>query len=381
MMPEKGADETVSVLRALVGFDTTSHRSNLALMQWVADRLDSAGARVRLSYDDTGEKANLLASFGPEQDGGVLLSGHVDVVPVDGQVWSSDPFTLTEYDGRFFGRGAADMKGFVAACVAAASKWNNAVLKRPIHLAFTYDEEIGCFGAQRLTAELMRIIAPPALAIIGEPTLMRIGDRHRGFSGRRTEFRGQAAHSSDPSQGVSAIAPAAEFIRFLLAPDGARGDRAPNVTVNVGQVQGGEAINIVPGQCAVTWEFRTASAGEAAEIEGRVERFLVDAASAGVSVKTREIMSIPPLAPGEAADRGLSLIRSFGGEGPPLALPFGTEAGYFQAIGIPSVVCGPGSIEQAHRPDEWIATSELAKADRFMTAVGEWARSPYGPSL
>ena len=225
---------TVSLLEELVGFDTTSSRSNLALIARVADRLDSLGARIRLSYDDDRAKANLLASFGPRAPGGVVLSGHTDVVPVADQDWTSDPFRLAERDGKLHGRGAVDMKGFVAACLAAVPGWQAQRLRRPIHLALSYDEEVGCLGVPLLIADMLAHCPHPALAIIGEPTQMRIGLSHRGFYGYRSVFHGRAAHSSDPRLGVSAIEPAAAFVAALAGLGGGEG----GITVNIGKIAG-----------------------------------------------------------------------------------------------------------------------------------------------
>lgn len=366
------AMDSVDTLRRLVGFDTTSRNSNLELIHWAAEVLETAGARIRLSHDDGGGKANLLASLGPDREGGIVLSGHTDVVPVDGQAWSSDPFVLTERDGRLHGRGTADMKGFIAAALAAARGWTAEPLRRPIHLALSYDEEVGCLGVPRLLADLARHVARPALAVIGEPTGMRIGDRHRGFHGYQTVFHGQAAHSSDPAQGRDAIGPAAAFVQFLLSDDFRGTEAGDPATVNVGRIDGGTAINIVPCRCAVTWEFRTASHPAAGLLSLRAARFLADRAPRDIGVETQTVAVVPALSP-EPEEAALRLVRAFGGEMPTVALPFGTEAGLFQQAGIPALVCGPGAIAQAHQPDEWIARSELAKADRFMAAVGRWA--------
>jgi acetylornithine deacetylase len=363
---------TIPILRRLIGFDTTSRQSNLDLVDWIVSYLKPYRARVRLSYDDARAKANVLASFGPNVAGGVVLSGHLDVVPVDDQVWSSDPFALTERDGRLYGRGAADMKGFVAACLAAVPRFAETDLARPIHLAFSYDEEVGCFGVPRLVSDLVAHERTPAFAIIGEPTGMRISDRHRGFFGFKTTFEGRAAHSSDPKAGASAIYPASAFVAFLntIGQDGNEGSEA--TTFNVGRIEGGSAINIVPSACQVLWEFRPSAGLDISGLQTTIDTFLARSTPCGVRHKTDLLARVPPLSPDTKAT-ALKAAESLGGQVPPLAIPFGTEAGFFQEVGIPAVVCGPGSIEQAHQPDEWIAAEQLTRADCFLACVAEWA--------
>jgi acetylornithine deacetylase len=364
--------DAITILRTLIGFDTTSRNSNLALTDWVADYLDGLGARLRLSFNDDRSKANVLASFGPDRDGGVVLSGHTDVVPVDGQPWSFDPFTLTERDGRLHGRGTADMKGFVACCLAAAPAFAAAPLQRPIHLALSYDEEIGCFGVPQLIADLLGHGARPAFAIIGEPTGMAVGDRHRGFFGHRTTFHGSAAHSSNPAAGVSAIYPAAALVGLLRTMAHTAGEGTSNVTFNVGCIHGGSAINIVPSACEVHWEFRPAETTDVAGLTAAIDTFLSHAIPPGVRVDHETTIRIPQLNSSDNQS-AVGLAHELGGALPTIAMPFGTEAGYFQDSGIPAVVCGPGSIAQAHQPDEWIAVDQLDAAGRFLDRLASWA--------
>jgi acetylornithine deacetylase len=362
------AMDTVEILRRLVGFDTTSHRSNRELTAWSADYLESHGARIRVTPNAAGDKENVLASFGPDGDGGIVLSGHTDVVPAEKTGWSADPFTLAERDDRLVGRGTADMKGFIAACLAAAPAWRRAALTKPIHVALSFDEEITCLGVPLLIDDMLRHVGRPALAVIGEPTEMRIGDRHRGFCGFCTTFKGRAAHSSDPSLGRNAIAPAAALTTFLLQP----GIAPPESTISVNLINGGTATNIVPEQCRVMWECRPTRADDGQAMLRKARAFLAEAVPPDMSVSHEQIISVVPLdasANGDAAPA----IAALGGIMPPVTLHFGTEAGIFQQAGIPSVVCGPGSIAQAHQVDEWIARSELVKADQFMANVGRWA--------
>ena len=361
--------DTIEILRRLVAFDTTSHRSNLDLVGWSANYLESAGARIRLTSDAAGEKANILATIGPDEPGGIVLSGHTDVVPVDDQDWASDPFSLASRDGRLHGRGAVDMKGFVAACLAAVPSWQGRELRRPIHLALSFDEEIGCLGVPLLIADMLAHEPLPALAIIGEPTQMRIGLNHRGFYGYRSVFQGRAAHSSDPRLGASAIEPAAALVA-MLANLGARGEGS-GITVNIGRIAGGSAINIVPERCEVVWEFRPPNEAAVGAVLAEVQDF-VARLPPGVNVETTALARVLPLDCAEGSPAAAA-VRAFGGLWPQIAMPFGTEAGFFQQAGIPSVVCGPGSIAQAHQPDEWVAAVELNAADRFLARVGRWA--------
>jgi acetylornithine deacetylase len=364
--------DTIAILERLVGFDTTSHRSNLNLVDWAISYLEQLGARLRVSHDDSGSKANILASFGPNCAGGIVLSGHTDVVPAEGQAWSSDPFRLVERGARLYGRGAADMKGFVAACLSAASGFASANLRRPIHLALSYDEEIGCLGVPRLIADLLAHERMPALAIIGEPTGMCLGDRHRGFLGFRTRFTGCAAHSSDPSAGASAIYPASAFVTFLQALGDRDGSGADRTTFNVGRIDGGSAINIVPYVCEVLWEFRPAPEADTSVLRTTVETYLARATPTGILQETEILTQVPPLSPAPG-NLAVQVARELGGADPTFAMPFGTEAGFFQAAGIPSVVCGPGFIAQAHQPDEWISREQLGLADVFLARLASWA--------
>lgn len=362
---------TVEILRALVAFDTTSQRSNLDLIEWVADYLAAHGADAHLVRSDDGCKANLLARIGPDAAGGMVLSGHSDVVPVAGQSWRSEPFALVEREGRFHGRGAADMKGFIAACLSAVPAWQRGRLQRPIHLAFSYDEEIGCLGVPRLVDCLKARVQSPALAIVGEPTGMRIGVRHRGFFGHRALFSGLAAHSSDPSLGASAIEPAAHLVTRLARLRRNLDRQGQVATLNVGRIDGGSAINIVPGCCEVLWEFRPEDEAAAERVRAAVRRILA-ALPAGVKVEAEQVAGVPALS-ARGSEPAVAIARALGALWPEAELPFGTEAGFFQQAGIPTVVCGPGFIAQAHQPDEWIAADQLRAADGFMASVGAWA--------
>ncbi|MBS0428431.1 MAG: acetylornithine deacetylase, partial [Proteobacteria bacterium] len=344
-------------------------RSNLGLIHWVADFLESHGVQPQLLPSDDGRKANLLARIGPDAVGGMVLSGHSDVVPVAGQAWRSDPFVLAEGEGRLHGRGAVDMKGFIAACLSAVPGWQRQPLRRPIHLAVSYDEEVGCLGVPKLVERLKG--QAPALAIIGEPTQMRIGVQHRGFFGHRALFTGLAAHSSDPSLGACAVEPAAHLVTRLAGLRRRFASEGSPATLNVGRIDGGTAINIVPGRCEVLWEYRPPD-----EATARLVRDLVcDALAglpAGVTVEAQQVAAVPALS-AHGNDAAVAAARALGALWPEADLAFGTEAGFFQEAGIPAVVCGPGAIAQAHQPDEWIAVAQLEAADCFMRAAGDWA--------
>jgi acetylornithine deacetylase len=364
--------EAISVLGALIGFDTTSRNSNLNLVDWVVDYLTRHGARIRVTHDEAGSKANVLASFGPADVSGVVLSGHTDVVPVDAQVWSSDPFTLSERDGKLYGRGTADMKGFDACAIALAPALSGRKLKRPIHIALSYDEEIGCFGVPGLIEDMLEHEAKPELAIIGEPTGMRISDRHRGYYGFRSTFTGKAAHSSDPTAGASAIYPASALVAMLrsMSEGGDRHDG--HTTFNVGRIDGGSAMNIVPVTCDVVWEFRPAPDEDVAALRQAIEAFIARMTPPNVRHATEVVAYVPPL-PSDGIEDAVKTVESFGGQGPATMMQYGTEAGFFRAAGIPSLVCGPGSIEQAHQPDEWIAVDQIKIAGQFLERLGRWA--------
>jgi acetylornithine deacetylase len=363
---------SVSILQQLVSFDTTSRNSNLALIEWAADYLSSRGARVQFVHNATGDKANLLASIGPDREGGVVLSGHTDVVPVDGQAWSSDPFKLVERKGLLYGRGSSDMKGFIACSLAAAEHFKTMKLLRPLYFAFSYDEEVGCFGAHSLVDRIVESLPRPAFAIIGEPTDMKIGVAHNGVTGSHTSFLGVAAHASDPSRGVNAIDAAADFVRYLREVAQMPQIAQNGCTVNVGRIAGGAATNIVAERCTVHWEYRADKKQDAALIKKMTSEYLDGNTFADLDVANEIEMDVPQFHSG-IGDEAMRILTDCGAKLPVTTLPFGSEAGIFERSRIPSVVCGPGSIDQAHRVDEWIAATALDEADRFLSKVGEWA--------
>ena len=387
------ADTTLEILARLIGFDTTSHLSNLDLIEFVEDYLARHGVTSRRIPSDDGNKTNLLATIGPDVAGGVMLSGHTDVVPVAGQDWSSDPFLLDTRDvegqTRHFGRGTADMKGFIAAVLARVPELASAGLKTPIHIGLTYDEEVGCKGVGRMIDQLGTEVPMPAVAIVGEPTSMQIVTGHKGIRGFEAVFTGVAAHSSAPHLGVNAIAYAADFVKFLTGlaaeiKDSANPDSPfdpPWTTFNVGTIQGGEALNIIAERCTVKWEFRPLPETNADAIVGRAQDVIdneihpaMQAADPRAGATLRALEAVPPMRPDpdSPAER---LVRHLTGANTTHTVAYVAEASQYQAHGIPTVLCGPGDIAQAHQADEWIAQSELDACERFLDNLQAWAVS------
>nr|WP_295468189.1 acetylornithine deacetylase [Mesorhizobium sp.] len=365
---------TQEILGKLVAFPTVSSDSNLELIAYAADLLSDAGATLSLSRDETGTKANLFATIGPPGDGGIVLSGHTDVVPADPAEWTSNPFVLVERGGRLYGRGTCDMKGFIAAALAMAPRFAAAGLTRPLHFALTYDEEIGCFGARALVDELARAGVRPAVAIVGEPTMMGVIEGHKGCFEYTTEFTGLEGHGSQPDKGVNAVEYATRYVMRLLdlgeglkarAPAGSRFD-PPWTTVQVGRLSGGTARNVIAGACAVEWEMRPVSQVDAAYVKNGLADYVdtvllpamraVAPQSGIVTHVIGEVEGLQVVGESEARD----IVCELTGCDHADVVPFGTEAGLFQSAGISSVICGPGSIAQAHKPDEFIAIDQLA---------------------
>ena len=381
-----GLETIRPILETLVRFDTVSAKSNLALAHWVRDFLEGHGVASTLVPNEEGTKANLYATLGPNRAGGVVLSGHTDVVPVEGQKWSSAPFEVTPRGGRLYGRGTADMKGFIAAALAAVPEFLAAGLKTPIHLAFSYDEEAGCIGIPHLLERLARDLPKPSAAIIGEPTMMQVVTGHKGLAAWRTVFTGVEAHSSRIEEAVSAIFAASDFIAYLrgLAEEFRRGAKdsafePPFTTINVGKIQGGQAMNIVAGQCAIDWEFRPLPSTDAKAIIARIRRFVDDELRPALKARHKaadvELILLadgPGLAP-EPNSIAEALARKLTGANRSGTVAYGTEAGHFQRTGISAVVCGPGDIEQAHKPDEFVALDQLAQCAAFLAKLKDWA--------
>jgi acetylornithine deacetylase len=366
------------MLAHLVAFDTTSRDGNIPLIDFVEDYLESWGI-PSLKVDYEPGKTNLYATIGPEGPGGIVLSGHTDVVPVDGQDWSSDPFTLDERQGRLYGRGTCDMKGFIAVALALVPDFKETGLSIPIHLALSCDEEVGCKGVRPLVAHMKAHLPHPRAVIVGEPTLMKVVNAHKSAVTFTTEVLGHEAHSSCTHQGVNAILVAGELLSEIgrIAQDmRERGDPTqrfdpPYTTVHVGLIEGGTAKNIIPRRCTFMWETRTLPGQDSAEVRDRIRAFAatlepaMKAVAADAGISTDETNVVPGLRPEDdspAEHLALHLAEANGTH----AVSYATEAGLFQEIGIPAIVCGPGSIEQAHKPDEYVEIAELERCEAFM---------------
>ncbi len=382
-MADTCLDKTVGFLADLVRFPTVSSDSNLDMIEYLGGHLEDAGARVEIFRDATGAKANVFATVGPDLDGGIVLSGHTDVVPVADQDWTSDPFRMSEREGCLFGRGTCDMKGFIAATLAVAPLLKGNAGKRPIHFAFTHDEETGCIGARHLIRELRRRDLKPAIAIIGEPTEMRVIEGHKGCHEYTTRFKGLEGHGSAPDLGVNAAEYAARYVGRLLelrdqlktrAPSASRFE-PPWTTINVGAVSGGVAHNVIAGKAGVEWEMRPVQPSDTELVKTNLAAYCnqtllptMRAVHAGASIETEVIAEIDGLLPmDENAAREL-VMELTGANGADL-VAFGTEAGLFQSLGMSAVVCGPGSIRQAHRADEFVALDQLRKCVDMLTGL------------
>jgi len=366
----------------LIAFDTTSRNSNLELIAWVADYLKGWGIESSLSHDEEGRKANLFATIGAKADGGIVLSGHTDVVPVDGQPWDTDPFQVVEKDGRLYGRGTSDMKSFIAVALAMVPDFQARRLSAPIHFALSYDEEVGCLGVHGLIADVKAQGIKPRAALIGEPTMMTVVDAHKGIAGYVTTFRGVPAHSSATHIGVSATHAAARFVTFLddmfedyqtrARPD--LGFVPPYTTIQVGILSGGTANNIIAQDCVVNWHYRTMPTDDPAEIKARAFACLdslrekMQAQNPACDVVTTLRANVPPLAP-DAASPATELALALTGANNTSQASFATEAGIFQQGGFPAVVCGPGDIAQAHQPNEFITLAQVEECRAFLTRL------------
>ena len=365
----------MSILADLIGFDTTSRNSNLELIRYVEDYLSQHGVQSTLVHDDSGHKANLYATIGPAELGGVMLSGHTDVVPVDGQRWASDPFVLEPIDDKVFGRGSADMKGFIACVLEWVPEMVAASLTTPIHIALSYDEEVGCIGVRRLLDLMEKMPVVPSMAIIGEPTNMEIVVAHKGKRGIRVNVRGASAHSAYPTEGVNAIEVVAQLIAHIsevqqdIEKNGPfdPGYRVPHTTLHVGTVRGGTALNIVPNECSFDFEIRHLPEHEIDPLIDTVQRYARDNLEPTMRLKNpdcgidfTELFGYPALFTAPDAPV-VAFVRSLLEYDRAVEqISFGSEAGLFsRRIGIPAVVCGPGSILQAHRPDEYVSIEQL----------------------
>lgn len=376
--------KSIERLSEWVAFPTVSRESNLALIDWAEGVLSSCGARCRRTWNADRTKANLLASFGPSTGGGVVLSGHTDVVPTDGQDWSTDPFVLTEANGRLYGRGSADMKGFLAVCMACLETADLDALTAPIHLAMSYDEEVGCIGVDGLIEDLVDHVGRPERVVIGEPTSMQVVRAHKSINVFKTTVVGQAAHSSQPHRGGGAIFAASRMIEKLYqlgeqkrAKGSDSGAEPPYTTVQVGLIDGGTAVNILPAKCQFQWEYRALPGEDPDEIINALSDWVEAHAlpdlrrhAPHASIVTEAIARVPPLVASTESGiepwiRGLPGVAP-GGSG---EVAFATEGGNFKRAALPAIVCGPGSIDQAHQPDEFIEIAQLEQCVKMVQAI------------
>lgn len=378
----------LELVKKLISFDTTSRLSNLALIDFAQELLEQSGARCRRSYDASGKKANLFATIGPDADGGYVLSGHTDVVPVDGQEWSSDPFAAEVRGDKLYGRGTCDMKGFVGVALSLAPEAAKAKLKRPIHFAFSYDEEVGCTGVSGLISDLVKAKIKPALAIVGEPTLMKVVGAHKGGTAVKMHWHGLEGHSSAPHKGASAVMMAGEFIAALsqigveLQDDQDPRFDPPYTTTQANIVSGGTALNILAKEARIVWECRTLPGRDPAKVVARAKELaetqILPKYKRGAPDASFDI-TVTSTYPGLALDPdspAVALARELSGANAVETVAYGTEAGHFASAGIPAVICGPGSIDQAHKPDEFCALNELDACEAFLRKVIAKATQP-----
>ena len=376
----KSEPRSVALLEQLIAFDTTSRNSNLNLIRFVCDYLDKLGVSCDLDFDETKAKANLYATIGPQNQAGIALSGHTDVVPVDGQNWDTDPFHLESKGSRLYARGTADMKAFIAVCLTLVPQMLEHKLHTPIHLVFSYDEEIGCIGVRSLITQLENMKNCPLGVVIGEPTSMTVARAHKGKLSMRCQVRGREGHSGLTHLGVNAVEAGAEAIAYLkgmarrMKKDGPFDVelQPPYTTIHTGVVQGGTQLNIIPKSCWFDFEFRHLPEVDPdvllKELQLYVEQTLVPEMHA-VDEDSGFEWTSTSRAPGLNTDKDADIVRlaqSLTGANTSGKIAFGTEGGLFSEAGMPAVVCGPGSIEQAHKPNEWIELDQIAQCERFV---------------
>ena len=384
--PEGGLPQSVALLEKLIAFDTTSRNSNLDMIEYLRSLFVEAGIEPWLTYDADGRKANLFATL-PGADGatqgGIVLSGHTDVVPVDGQKWTSDPFQMTQRDGRLYGRGTADMKGFIAICMTKLEMMKERNLRKPLHFAFSFDEEIGCLGAPLMIDEMLRRDIRPDGCLIGEPTSMKVVVAHKGANLYRCRVHGRAAHSSLPQLGVNAIEYAARVICFIRdLADGMKFEGpfdkffdTPFSTAQTGRISGGVATNVVPQSCEFDFEFRNIPQVAAQDIYARISGYIEDQIKPamrgeweGADIALEKIATAPGLNAEEQAIM-TRLARALTNDKDIRKVAYGTEGGQFQHAGVPSIICGPGSIDQAHSADEFIEIEQITQCEAFIDAL------------
>ena len=375
----------VEMIKKLVSFDTTSRDSNLPMIEFIQDYLSQFGVESHLVKNEDASKANLYATIGPMVEGGVVLSGHTDVVPVDGQAWDHDPFDAIEKDGKLFGRGTSDMKSFYAIALAMVPQFIEKGINKPIHFALSYDEEIGCFGAPDLIDQIALNLPKPRAVIVGEPTMMAVVNGQKGVNGLVTKLTGHAAHSSQPHRGISAINMAAKLIEFIdemMTENKARakGDCLfvpPYTTMTVGVIKGGTASNIISQNCQFEWDIRNIPEDDPQDFVERLRiksaELIADAQKIApeASIETIEDSVVPALAP-EGTGQAEALCKHLTGSNNTAVVSYATEGGQFQERGFSTVICGPGSIDQAHQANEYIDISQVKECEKFMNKLADW---------
>ncbi|GAB4521731.1 MAG: acetylornithine deacetylase [Amphiplicatus sp.] len=363
----------------LVAYDTTSWKSNLALIDDVEAFLKQYGAETFRVPNEDGTKANLYAVLGPKVEGGVVLSGHTDVVPVEGQDWDTDPFTVVEKDGKLYGRGTCDMKSFSAIALSLVPEMVEAGLKRPVIFALSYDEEIGLLGAPHMIREIRDRLPAPSAVIVGEPTSMKVIDGHKGIASFRTTVTGYTTHSSQAERGVSAVEAAAKLINKVVEMRARRAREAdphspfdpPYTTMTVNVARGGTQLNIMAGACVFEWDCRAIPGDSARAVREEFEDYArgveaeMRARAPGCRIETIQLTDAPPLAP-QADNPAADLAKALTGRNATDVVAYAAEAGQFQEAGFSTVICGPGSIDQAHQPNEFIALAQVTEATAFL---------------
>ncbi len=378
-------DKSLEILEKLVGFPSISGQPTHSIVSYIQEYLIKNGIEVTLSFDNAGERANIFASLGPKTEGGVLLNGHTDVVPVLGQKWKTDPFKLTKKGNRFYGRGSVDMKGFLACVLASIPVFQSKNLRKPIHIAFTFDEETGGFGMPILLESMKSKVCRPEIVIVGEPTNMSIVTSHKGGDEMRTEIIGHEVHSCNPNKGVNAISAATRLIekieeigmRLAASPYQNSPFDPPYSTFNIGRIEGGVARNATAGWCNFDWEFRPMPEEDSSAIRAEIEDYakkkllpLMSEINKKAKIRIITEVSAPPL--GETlTERAASFVSEITGKNSRGVVSFGTDAGYFSQAGFSTVVCGPGSISRAHAPDEFIEIAEMQQGLTFLKKVAE----------
>ena len=377
---------SLDLIKTLIAFDTTSRESNLELIAFIQEYLTGHRVESMLVHNEDGTKANLYATIGDQDKAGVMLSGHTDVVPVDGQAWDTDPFQVTEKDEKFYGRGTADMKSFIAIALAFVPEFLSRRLKTPIHLAFSYDEEVGCIGVRRLIDKLKEMPVKPAMCIVGEPTSMQVVTGHKGKRSFIANVRGLESHSALAPLGVNAVEYAAELITYMknmarrIEAEGPFDElyEITHTTVHTGVISGGVQLNIVPNACRVEFEFRYLANHDPDALEAEIREYAKDtlepkmhavSAETGIDIECYNDMPGLEMDPGEDV---VAFVKALAGRNDHAKVAFGTEAGLFHTrVQIPTVVCGPGDIAVAHKPNEFIPLDQIAKGEDFMRRLLE----------